>query len=340
MQSGKGGFLTKPIKGNTSQSGKEFVEIYKLTDTHLSQLLENDNFIVTSEIGAPRGADSELLLERIGIVRDFCDAINIPDNARGVPAMSSTVCAQYVIQAGAEPVLHLTTRDRNQIAIQSDLYGAYALGVRNILIMAGDPTQYGTHPHAKMVNDLDTFEALALAKHLASGVDSVGDELEGTPEFYLGATVNPNDDLSEIQLRRMRRKHELGAQFFQTQAVFDSSIIARFMNQVDSELNVLIGIIPLRDAEMAHFMNDFVPGIQVPDEFIKRLEKAASGFKAEEDKIEAMKAEGIQIALETIDVVREIDGINGLHLMGIGWPESIVELVQKSGLYPRPKKEG
>jgi len=313
------------------------LEICKLADTHLRQLLENGTFVVTSEIGAPRGADSDLLIERIGIVREYCDAINVPDNARGVPAMSSTVCAQYVIQAGAEPVLHLATRDRNQIAVQSELYGAYALGVRNILFMAGDPTRFGTHPHVKMVNDLDTFEALALAQHLASGVDSVGDELEGTPEFYLGATVNPNEDSVDDQILRTQKKQDAGAQFFQTQAVFDPIPLTRFMKHIDSDFKILAGIIPLRDSEMAEFMNDFVPGIRVPDEFIKRLDAVGNKYDDEEEKIEAMKAEGIQIALETIEIVREIEGVNGLHLMGVGWAESIVELVKRAGLHPRPK---
>jgi methylenetetrahydrofolate reductase (NADPH) len=273
------------------------------------------------------------------MIREFCDAINIPDNARGVPTMSSTVCSQYVLQAGAEPIMHLTMRDRNQIAFQSELYGAYALGVRNILIMAGDPTRFGTHPHAKMVNDLDTIEALSLVQHLSSGVDSVGDELEGIPEFYLGATVNPNDTKLEEQHRRMKAKSKAGAEFFQTQAIFDPTLLKKFMTQIDNELNVLVGIIPLRDSEMALFMNDFVPGIHVPDEFIRRLDDTASSYEKEEAKIEAMKSEGIQIALETIEIVREIDGVNGLHLMGVGWPESIVELVKRTGLYPRPKAE-
>ena len=278
-------------------------------------------------------------MNRVDTIRDFCDAINVPDNARGVPTMSSTVCSQFVLQAGAEPILHLTTRDRNQIALQSELYGAHAVGVRNILIMAGDPTRFGTHPHAKMVNDLDTLEALALAQHLSTGVDSVGDELEGTPEFYLGATVNPNDASMEEQLRRMNQKHGAGAQFFQTQAIFDPTRLKKFMTKVDIKLKILVGIIPLRDSEIAHFMNDFVPDIQVPNQLIRRLDAAAAVYEEEDAKIDAMKAEGIQIALETIEIVREIDGVNGLHLMGVGWPESIVELVKRAGLHPRPKVE-
>ncbi len=298
-------------------------------------MFERGDFVVTGEIGAPHGADSTLLIERVEMVQNFCDAINIPDNARGIPTMSSTVCAHYVLQAGAEPILHLTTRDRNQISIQSELYGAYALGVRNILFVAGDPTRFGSHPHAKEVYDLDTIEVLSLAKHLSNGVEYAGDELEGSPEFYLGATLNPNDGLIDETIRRTLKKRDAGAQFFQTQAIFNTSRLEKLLNHLDSDLNILAGIIPLRDSEMAEFMNEFVPGIQVPDEFIKRLDDAGRGLD-EELKYDAMKAEGIQIALETIKVVRGIDGINGLHLMGVGWTESIVELVNSAGLYPRP----
>jgi 5,10-methylenetetrahydrofolate reductase len=313
------------------------LEINKLYDTHLKHLLKKGEFVVTCEIGAPRGADSSLLIERIEMVREYCDAINIPDNALGVPAMSSTVCAQYVLQAGAEPILHLTTRDRNQIAIQSELYGAYALGIRNILFMAGDHVRHGSHFFVKMVSELDTLEVLTLTKHLSTGVDSVSVELEGTPEFFLGATVNPNADPARKEVRRAQKKLDAGAQFFQTQAIFDPSKLERFMKLIDSDLKILVGIIPLRDSEMAEFMNEFVPGIQVPREFIRRLDDAGNEYDDEEAGLEAMKAEGIQIALETIEVVREIDGINGLHLMGVGWTESIVELVKRAGLYPRSK---
>lgn len=294
--------------------------------------------MVTGEIGAPHGVDASLLVESVEMVREFCDAVNVPDNARGVPTMSSTVCALHVLQAGAEPILHMTTRDRNRIAIQSELFGAFALGVRNVLFIAGDHVDFGSHPDAKMVYDVDTIECLSLAKHLSKGTDSAGDELEGIPDFYLGATINPSDTPLDDLLKRTLKKCEAGAQFFQTQAIFNPSNLEDFMDQADPNLNVLAGIIPLRNSEMAQFMNEFVPGIQVPNEFIKRLDEAASGLD-EEAQIDAMKAEGIQIALETISQVRRIDGIKGLHIMGVGWSESIVELVKCADLYPRPKLE-
>ena len=271
------------------------------------------------------------------MVRDYCDAINIPDNARGVPTMSSTICAHYVLQTGAEPIMHLTTRDRNRISIQSELYGAYAIGVRNILFVAGDHARYGSHPDAKMVYDLDTIKALTLTTNFREGTDYAGDELEGVPDFYIRATFNPNDSSIEEHVLQTERKQKAGAQFFQTQAIFEPEKLKDFMNLASGlNLKVLAGIIPLRDVEMAEFMNNQIPGIEIPDEIIKRMESAGKGLN-EEIRIEEMQKEGIRIALETIDRVRRINGIHGIHVMGVGWTESIVELVKGANLFPRPE---
>ena len=293
--------------------------------------------MVTAEIGAPHGSDSNLILERTEMVREYCDAINVPDNARGVPTMSSVICAHYVLQAGAEPIMHLTTRDRNRISIQSELYGAYALGVQNILFVAGDHARYGSHPNAKVVYDLDTVEALALATKLRNGTDLVGDELEGVPDFYIGATINPNVSSLEEHLLLVEEKQKAGAQFFQTQAIFEPEKLKDFMSLSSSlHLNVLAGIIPLRNTEMAEFMNTQIPEITVPEEVIKRIGNAGKGLD-EEARDEEMRREGIRIALETIEQVRRINGINGVHLMGVGWTESIIELSKGANLFPRPK---
>ena len=192
-------------------------------------MLEKGEFVVTAEIGAPHGADSNLIVERTEMVRDYCDAINIPDNARGVPTMSSTICAHYVLQNGAEPIMHLTTRDRNRISIQSELYGAYAVGIRNVLFVAGDHARYGSHPDAKVVYDLNTINALVLATKLRDGTDFAGDELEGVPEFYIGATFNPNVSSIEEHVIQTEAKQNAGAQFFQTQAIFEPEKLKDFM---------------------------------------------------------------------------------------------------------------
>ncbi len=300
-------------------------------------MLDKGEFVVTAEIGAPHGADSTLIVERSEMVRDYCDAINIPDNARGVPTMSSTICAYYVIQSGAEPVMHLTTRDRNRISLQSELYGAYAVGIRNVLFVAGDHARYGSHPDAKVIYDFDTIEALTLATKLREGTDFAGDELEGVPEFYIGATFNPNDKSFEEHIVQTEKKQNAGAQFFQTQAIFEPERLQDFMGLASGlNLKVLAGIIPLRDAEMAHFMNTQIPEITIPEEIIKRMEDAGKGLD-EETSLKEMQREGIEIALETLEEIRKIKGINGVHLMGVGWTESIVEIAKGANLFPRPE---
>jgi methylenetetrahydrofolate reductase (NADPH) len=292
---------------------------------------------VTAEIGAPHGSDFNLVIERAHLIRDYCDAINIPDSARGVPTMSSAICSHYIVQEGMEPIMHLTTRDRNRISIQSELYGAYAVGVRNVLVIAGDHARHGSHPDAKVVYDLDTIEALNLTRTLRKGIDYAGDELEGVPDFYIGATFNPNDSSIEENILQTGRKQKAGADFFQTQAIFEPEKLKDFMELASGlNLKVLAGIIPLRNAEMTEFMNTQIPGITIPDEIVKRMKTAGTGLN-EEARDEEMQKEGIRIALETISRVRRIKGIHGFHIMGVGWTESIVEIVKGANLYPRPE---
>ena len=300
-------------------------------------MLDDGEFVVTAEIGAPHGSDSKLIVERTEMVRDYCDAINVPDNARGVPTMSSTICAQYVLRTGAEPIMHLTTRDRNRISLQSELYGAYAVGIRNVLFVSGDHARYGSHPDAKVVYDLDTINALALATNLREGIDFAGDELEGVPEFYIGATFNPNGNSMEEHVFQAEKKQKAGAQFYQTQAIFEPDRLEEFMELASGlHLKVLAGIIPLRNLEMAEFMNTQIPEITIPDEIIKRIADAGKGLDEEAGQ-EEMQKEGLRVALETIERVRRIKGVNGVHLMGVGWTESIVELAKGANLLPRPE---
>jgi methylenetetrahydrofolate reductase (NADPH) len=242
-----------------------------------------------------------------------------------------------VLQTGAEPIMHLTTRDRNRISIQSELYGAFALGIRNILFVAGDHVRYGSHPDAKVVYDLDTINALTLVTKLREGTDFAGDELEGVPEFCIGATFNPNDRSLEEHVLQTEKKQKAGAQFFQTQAIFAPEKLKDFMGLASGlNLKVLAGIIPLRDVEMAEFMNTQIPEITIPEEIVKRMDNAGKGLD-EEARIEEMQKEGLRIALETLEEVRRIKGINGVHLMGVGWTESIVELAKGANLFPRPE---
>jgi 5,10-methylenetetrahydrofolate reductase len=300
-------------------------------------VLNKGEFVVTAEIGVPHGSDFNIIIERTKMIREYCDAINIPDNPRGVPTMSSTVCAHFVLQTGAEPIMHLTTRDRNRISIQSELYGAYAIGVRNVLVILGDHPRHGSHPEAKAVYDLDTIKAIRLASRLREGTNLAGDELEGVPDFYVGATFNPNAGSMEEHVLQTEKKQDAGAQFFQTQAIFEPELLKDFMELASGlNLKVLAGIIPLRDFEMVEFMNTQIPEITIPEEIIKRMRVAGRGLD-EEAKIKETQKEGIRIALETIEEVRRIKGIKGVHLMGVGWTESIIELVKSANLFPRPK---
>jgi 5,10-methylenetetrahydrofolate reductase len=302
----------------------------------LNRILESGRFAVTSEIGPPRGADGSIVLERTRLISDYCDAINTTDNVLGIPSMSSTACARLVLDTGAEPIMQMSTRDRNAISIESELYGAYALGIRNVLFITGDDVILGSHPHATIVHDMDSIQALRLASHLMSGTNIAGDPLEGTPEFFLGATFNPYADDVELQIHRVKKKYEAGAKFFQTQAIFETGPLEAFMDLVSNlDLKVLAGVMPLKGPKRASFMNEKVPGIKIPQEIIQRMEEAGKGLK-DEEMLEAMRAEGLLIATDTIKAIRHIKGIHGVHLMSVGWEESIPSLVKSTGLYPRP----
>lgn len=333
--------ISPDIKDNKKEphavSFDNSMETSALSGTHLSTFLENDRFIVTSEIGLPRGSDASMVAESVNMIKDCCDAINAPDNPMGNPSMSSTVGSYFILKAGIEPVLQLSTRDRNRIAIQSELFAAHALGIRNLLFISGDHSRHGSMKRAKSVYDIDSIQALEMARSLMSGYDILGEELEGTPDFYMGATFNPYEEPMDAHILRTERKRDAGAEFFQTQGIFDPTQLEEFLSRTEHlDLKVIAGVIPLQSPEMARFMNEFVPGIVIPDEMIERLDVAADGLE-EEEILEATRPVGIEIALETITELRHLEGIHGLHIMGVGWLESVVEIVRRAGLYPRPE---
>jgi 5,10-methylenetetrahydrofolate reductase len=251
--------------------------------------------------------------------------------------MSSVVASHFVLETGVEPIMQVCLRDKNRISIQSDLYGAYALGIRNILFITGDHSMYGLHPEAKSVYDIDSVQALDLASLLSEGYNILGEDVEGSPDFYLGATFNPGTTSVAEHIERTQKKVRAGARFFQTQCIFDASILERFMSSLEHlDLRILAGIVPLQSPEMAIFMNENVPEVEVPADFIRQLEEASD--KAEpEDRLQATRAVGLQIALDTIEEIRQLD-IQGLHIMGVNWEESVVEIVRSLGLLPRPPR--
>ncbi len=244
--------------------------------------------------------------------------------------MSSIAASHLICDVGAEPILQLSTRDRNRILLESELYGAHALGIRNVLFVTGDHTLLGTHPHAKMVYDLDSIQALQLASELMHGRDLAGKELDGTPSFYLGSTFNPYADPMELHAWRVEKKRDAGAQFFQTQAVYDVGRFRDFMAQIRGlGVYVLAGIYVLRGPKTARFMDERVPGIYIPEEIIERLEKAGEGLSGKEARARR-REEGIAIALETTREVMRVPGVHGIDLMGTGWEPHITRFIESA----------
>ncbi|MFW9849353.1 MAG: methylenetetrahydrofolate reductase [Candidatus Thorarchaeota archaeon] len=307
--------------------------------SHLEKLLSEGEFVVTAEVTVPRGPDSNLLIERIRILKDHCDAINVTDNPRGIPRMNNLVSAFFVLREGVEPILQMTGRDRNRIALQSDLYGAYAIGIRNILFVTGDHVLFGNQPHTKMVFDVDSTQALDLTQLLMDGYDLSGEELIEPPIFLPGATFNPNTSDFSMLKERIIQKQKAGAEFFQTQAIYDVRQFRELIAEiVDENLRIIAGIVPLRSSEMAETMNEKVPGIKIPNTMIDRIKNAEDGLQDEEREL-AAKQVGLEIAQETIEDVKRLRGVSGVHIMGIGWEESVPYLVHELGLDPRPAKE-
>jgi methylenetetrahydrofolate reductase (NADPH) len=272
----------------------------------LRERLESGQFVITTEMEPPKGTDLSQFLSTAALLKGKVDAINVTDNQRAIMRLSSVGGATLLVREGLEPILQLTCRDRNRMALQSDLLTASVLGVRNVLAMTGDPVDAGDHPMAKAVFDISSAALLELIGQLNSGNDGAGHPLEGKTDFFCGATVNPCVEPLEPELKRFEEKVAAGARFFQTQAIYDLEAFARFI-AIARKLPVYIiaGLIPLRSVRMAHFLNEKVPGIQVPTAMIERLNKAA-------DPIEC----GLAIAAETVEALRQL--CQGIHLMIVG----------------------
>ncbi|MDP2932125.1 MAG: methylenetetrahydrofolate reductase [Chloroflexota bacterium] len=291
------------------------------------QLLQVGKFVVTAEVGPLKGTDTHEINEVAGLLLGKIDAANATDQQSAVMRLGSTVTCQLLLQKGLEPILQMTCRDRNRLALQSDLLSAYVMGIKNVLSITGDLPKLGDHPQAKPVYDLDSVQLLEVIKKLNEGHDMVGNELKGKTDFFAGAVVNPGADTEaafELQLIKMEKKIEAGAKFFQTQAIYDLKIMEKFMKRVESfKVPVLAGIIPLKSVGMARFMNKNVAGVFVPDELINRVAKS-------EDKARA----GLDIAIELIGQLKGM--CQGIHIMAIGWERKVPEIVERAGLLPRP----
>ncbi len=283
--------------------------------------LRNNSFVVTSEIGPPKGIETAKLIEEALHIRSRVDAINVTDLQSSVMRLGSLAVCALLKQQGIETVFQLTCRDRNRLALQSDLLSAAALGIENVLLLTGDHTSLGDHPDAKPVFDLDSVQLLQVARGLMQGTDMRGNKLSGkTPHFCLGAVVNPGADPLEPQIVKMEKKIEAGAEFFQTQAVYDVGVFETFLQKTRHlKVPVMAGIVFLKSAGMARYMNKNVAGVSVPEQLIKEMETTA-------DKA----AQSVEISARLIRQLKPL--CQGIHLMPIGWDALLPRVLDASGL--------
>jgi methylenetetrahydrofolate reductase (NADPH) len=317
--------------------------------SNLERVLEAGEFAVTVELGPPMDCNAEVVLEKARVLRGCADAYNLTDNQTAVVRLSSIAAAVLIMRESLEPVMQMTCRDRNRIAIQSDILGAAALGIRNCLCIAGDHQSFSAagrlkgHPGAKNVYDVDSIQLLTILRGLRDeGRQQGGDPIEVRPPLFIGAAWTPMGDPVDFRPIRLRKKVSAGADFIQTQGVYD---VARFRDQMRIAVNmglhertaILAGIIVPKSAAMMRYMNSSVAGVSVPDELIKRMEAAKE--RAGDDKQAARLAqedEGIRITVELIEQVRDLEGVRGVHLQAIEWEHKVPEIVERAGLLPRP----
>ncbi|MFT5482166.1 MAG: methylenetetrahydrofolate reductase (NADPH) [Halieaceae bacterium] len=286
----------------------------------LQEKLAAGQFVVTGELTPPKGTDLTELLARARLLADSVDAFNVTDSHASKMSLSPMATAHILTDQGVEPILQMTTRDRNRIALQGDMLGASLLGVNNVVCMGGDPPHLGDHPEAKPVFDISTEELIRAAGNLNKGIDLMGNSLNRPTSFHIGAVVNPGADDLDKEISRLESKVAAGATFFQTQAIFEPERFAIFMDRIGHlDIAILAGIMPIKSVAMANFMNDKIPGINVPDQVINRIAEA-------EDTI----AESSAIAAE---IIRAISAVcQGIHVMAVGWEEHVPGVLQQAGI--------
>jgi len=289
----------------------------------LSEALTAGKFVVTSEIGPPKGVDTKEILSEAEFFKGKVEAVNVTDLQSSVMKLGSLATCRLLVENGLEPVFQVTCRDRNRLALQSDVLSAYVLGIRNLLVLTGDHPKLGDDPRAKPVFDLDSVQLLEAVKKLQEGEDMAGNKLEGEPpKFFVGAVVNPGADPIEPQIIKMEKKIKAGAQFFQTQAVYEPDKFAQFMDKVkDFGVPILAGVVLLKSAGMARYMNKNVSGVHVPDSIIEEMEKVEKEKRGEKS---------IEIAGR---LIRELKGLcQGVHIMPLGWGDKVPKVLEAAGL--------
>jgi len=305
---------------------------YSEPASELERRLQAGEFVLTCEVAPPLTISTKKLISNIELVKPYVAAINFTDAPSATPRMTSWACSKIAIEQGAEPVMQIAARDRTRTGLQGEVLGAAALGVRNILCLSGDSMRLSPNPRGRMdVVDIDSVQMLWILRRMRDeGKYLDGRNIKFPPKFFLGAAASPFASEPRFQALREEKKVNAGAQFFQTNVVFDPDGLEVWLNELAKrnildKVYILVGITPLKSLKVARYMNDEVPGVFIPDKLLKRMEKAGDG---EEE-------EGVQIALELIEAVRKLEGINGIHLMAVGWESIVPRIVEDAGLVPQ-----
>ncbi len=317
--------------------------------SNLERVLAAGHFAVTGELGPPKSHDANVVRTKAAMLKGVVDAVNITDNQTAVVRMSSIAAGLLAIQEGLEPIIQMTCRDRNRLAIQADLLGAHALGLRNVLCLSGDHQSMGNHPGAKNVHDIDSMQLIRMLRNMRDkNAFQCGEEISGGgPGLFIGSAANPFADPVVWRPYRLAKKAIAGADFIQTQLIYDLPVFREYMKRsmdlgITERLSFIAGVGPLKSAGMARFMRDRVPGMSIPDEIVKRMEGAVAGISTDDKpaRMKAWREEGIKLCIEQIGEIREIEGVAGVHIMGIEWEEAVHPIAEGSGLLPRPVIEG
>jgi len=304
------------------------------TKGNLERVLEAGQFAVTGELGPPQGADPEVIRRKARILKGNIDAANVTDGQTAVVLMASWAACLIAKEEGLDPIVQMTCRDRNRIALQMDVLGIAALGMSNMLCLTGDHQKFGNHPMAKGVYDLDSIQFVKMVKDMRDERKfQCGEEMEVGPRLYIGAAANPFADPAEFRAVRLGKKVAAGVDFIQTQLVYNVDKFAEWMKKVRDKglherVKILAGVGPIKSVGAAKYMKTRVPGMDVPDGVVARLQ----GVPKEE-----VPREGIKLCVDIIEQVREIEGVTGIHVMAIEWEEAVPEILKAAGLLPRPR---
>jgi methylenetetrahydrofolate reductase (NADPH) len=304
------------------------------TPSKLEKVLAAGHLAVTSECGPPRGSNPKVITHKAEMIREYVDAINITDNQTSVTRLCSLAACIQLKLLGVEAVLQMVTRDRNRIALQSDILGAASFDIYNILCLTGDHQSFGDCPKGQNVHDLDSIQLIQTIRHMRDNGQFIGgDDIERPPQMFVGAAANPFADPFKIRALRLAKKVKAGVEFIQTQCIYNLDRFEKWMEMardlgLTEKVYILAGITPFKSAGMAKYMKNRVPGMDVPDEVVSRM----AGVPKEKQP-----DEGIQICLESIDRLKKVPGVAGFHIMAIEWENKVPEIVERAGLYPRPE---